>query len=98
MCPPLPSLAETPLLLSGGNSSAGGVAWLSVDKACVLHYQVHVSGLEGKERHLLEMLQVRPGKHHAPLQRVLKRFEGEQVMVIMPLLCLCRYWPIGLSK
>ncbi|KAG8193954.1 hypothetical protein JTE90_011504 [Oedothorax gibbosus] len=72
-------LNDTPVLLSGINSTAGGIAWLSVDRECVLHYQVSVSGLESGEKHLLEMLQVRPGKHNQPMQRVLKRFEGEQV-------------------
>ncbi|XP_054714640.1 dorsal-ventral patterning protein Sog-like [Uloborus diversus] len=74
-------LNEIPLLLSGGNTTAGGIAWLSIDKDCVLHYQVYLSGLDPKERHLLELLQVRPGKYSHPLQRVLKRFEGDQVMV-----------------
>ncbi|CAL1275329.1 unnamed protein product [Larinioides sclopetarius] len=72
-------LNEIPILLSGGNSTAGGIAWLSVDKDCVLHYQVYVAGLDHRERHILELLQVRPGKWNSPLQRVLKRFEGEQV-------------------
>ncbi|PRD37337.1 UNVERIFIED_CONTAM: sog [Trichonephila clavipes] len=72
-------LNEMPILLLGGNSTAGGIAWLSVDKDCLLHYQVYVAGLDPRERHLLELLQVRPGKYIAPIQRVLKRFEGEQV-------------------
>ncbi|GFT98105.1 hypothetical protein TNCV_789251 [Trichonephila clavipes] len=71
-------LNEMPILLLGGNSTAGGIAWLSVDKDCLLHYQVYVAGLDPRERHLLELLQVRPGKYIAPIQRVLKRFEGEQ--------------------
>ncbi|KFM80976.1 Dorsal-ventral patterning protein Sog, partial [Stegodyphus mimosarum] len=71
-------LNEVPILLSGGNATAGGIAWLSIDKDCVLHYQVYLSGLDPNERHLLELLQVRPGKYN-PLQRVLKRFEGDQV-------------------
>ncbi|GIY45199.1 hypothetical protein CEXT_498581 [Caerostris extrusa] len=72
-------LNEMPILLSGGNSTAGGIAWLTVDKDCILHYQVYVAGLDPREKHLLELLQIRPGKYNAPQQRVLKRFEGEQV-------------------
>ncbi|GFS67382.1 dorsal-ventral patterning protein Sog [Nephila pilipes] len=72
-------LNEMPILLLGENSTAGGIAWLSVDKDCVLHYQVYVAGLDPRERHLLELQQVRPGKYSADIQRVLKRFEGEQV-------------------
>ncbi|NP_001310761.1 dorsal-ventral patterning protein Sog-like precursor [Parasteatoda tepidariorum] len=72
---------EMPILLTGGNTTAGGIAWLSIDKDCILHYQVYLTGLDARERHLLELLQVRPGKYHHPLQRVLKKFEGEQVMV-----------------
>lgn len=72
-------LNGVPILLSGGNTTAGGIAWLSIDKDCVLHYQVCLSGLDSRERHLLELLQVRPGKYSNPPQRVLKRFDGEQV-------------------
>nr|BAE87097.1 Short gastrulation [Pholcus phalangioides] len=71
-------LNEIPLLLVGDNTTAGGMAWLAVDKDCVLHYQVYVSGLDPKERHLLELLYIKPGKYGIPQQRVLKRFDGEQ--------------------
>lgn len=66
-------------MLVGDNTTAGGMAWLAVDKDCVLHYQVYVSGLDPKERHLLELLYIKPGKYGIPQQRVLKRFDGEQV-------------------
>lgn len=72
-------ISEVPFLLSGGNITAGGIAWLSIDKDCVLHYQVYLSGLDSKERHILELLQMKPGKYSHTLQRVLKKFEGEQV-------------------
>lgn len=78
------SQAETPvLLMSEGNSSAAGQAWISVDKTCRLHYSVFVSGLEPTERHLLELLEISPALHLMPsarsVQRVLQKINGDEV-------------------
>lgn len=74
-------VSEMPLLLSSkGNSSAAGIAWLSVDKDCFLHYEVDVSNLDqegGKsDRHLVEILQK---SNYNSRQQVLKKLEGEEV-------------------
>ncbi|XP_075540951.1 dorsal-ventral patterning protein Sog-like isoform X2 [Dermacentor variabilis] len=76
--------AEAPvLLMSEGNSSAAGQAWLSVDKSCRLHYSVFVSGLEPSERHLLELLEITPAFNMMPsarsVQRVLQRITGDEL-------------------
>ncbi|KAM7311222.1 hypothetical protein ISCGN_008129, partial [Ixodes scapularis] len=76
--------AETPvLLMSEGNSSAAGQAWISVDKSCRLHYSVFVSGLEPTDRHLLELLEISPVMHVMPsarsVQRVLQKISGDEL-------------------
>ncbi|KAL1428497.1 hypothetical protein MTO96_002870 [Rhipicephalus appendiculatus] len=77
-------LSEAPvLLMSEGNSSAAGQAWLSVDKSCRLHYSVFVSGLEPSERHLLELLEITPAynvmQSARSVQRVLQRITGDEL-------------------
>ncbi|CAN7986206.1 unnamed protein product, partial [Ixodes hexagonus] len=77
-------LTETPvLLMSEGNSSAAGQAWISVDKSCRLHYSVFVSGLESSDRHLLELLEISPVMHVMPsarsVQRVLQKISGDEL-------------------
>ncbi|KAH9376980.1 hypothetical protein HPB48_021546 [Haemaphysalis longicornis] len=79
--------AEAPvLLMSEGNSSAAGQAWLSVDRSCRLHYSVFVSGLDAGERHLLELLEITPAYNVMPsarsVQRVLQRITGDEVRAI----------------
>lgn len=77
-------LSEAPvLLMSEGNSSAAGQAWLSVDRSCRLHYSVFVSGLDAGERHLLELLEITPAYNVMPsarsVQRVLQRITGDEL-------------------
>lgn len=77
-------LSEAPvLLISEGNISAAGQAWLSVDKGCRLHYSIFVSGLDPGERHLLELLEISPALHLLPsarsVQRVLQKINGDEL-------------------
>ncbi|XP_067139596.1 dorsal-ventral patterning protein Sog isoform X2 [Centruroides vittatus] len=74
-------VSEMPLLLSSkGNSSAAGIAWLSVDKDCLLHYEVDVSNLDQEgsksDRHLVEILQK---SDYNSRQQVLKKLDGDEV-------------------
>lgn len=80
-------LSGCPFLLHG-NSSAAGQIWLHIDLLCRLHYQVFVSGLasddendqDGKRRrHLVELVEVPINRHKRSRNRVLRKFDGEEV-------------------
>ncbi|CAH1993223.1 unnamed protein product [Acanthoscelides obtectus] len=76
--------APSPILLKKGNfslpASAVGLAWISVDNDCLLHYDVTLSGL-GHDRKLELYMElypmIAPGAPY--IQKQLEEFEGNQV-------------------